>query len=132
MSRLFLIACFSLTSVFGPLTCCCNAKAAVSKVAESPCCHGQADSAPLHHEHHEHDGRECPCGRHHASVLSAAVTETVHVHAVDMQIQHWLVPSIVTPTVAQLDGDAASLVAHSIPNALFGRAMLRAYQVMRC
>lgn len=165
MFRVALIAYLSLTTVLGPVLCCCNAQQLFSLVEGSKCCGrrvAQDSDAQLahedghdhhhghaHHRHehspapevaktaptpvpHEHDKENCPCGKSHVSMVAAAVTDGVQVKAVQIHNQTWFVLVSVMPVLPEFDAEYASIFAHLRPADLYGREMLRAYQIMRC
>lgn len=157
MFRVVLIAYLSLTTVLGPLLCCCNARQLFSLVEGSKCCGKpvvQGSDAPLahadahdhnhhghaHHRHehsptsdtpkseqvpvpHEHDGQNCPCGKHHANLV-ALVTDGVKVRAVEIQYQSWFVLVTLLPVMPEFDVHEASIDACLRPADLYGREML--------
>lgn len=165
MFRVALIAYLSLTSVLGPLLCCCNAQQLLSATDGSKKCCGK--SAALHseshaaehvahahshgHVHHshshspvdntpepeqaplndDHDGQDCPCGKHHASLVAAAVTGGVQMNAGELQTQTWFVLVALLPG-PEFNAENASILAQIRPANLYGREILRAYQIMRC
>lgn len=164
MFRASLIAYLALTTVLGPVLCCCNAQRLFLSVEGTKCCgkpvvqgadaqaahedghehhHGHA-----HHQHehspapdvanpepapvrHEHDEENCPCGKHHASMV-AAVTDSVKLKSVETQNQTWFVLVSLLPVPSEFDAENSSIIAHRRPADLYGREMLRAYQIMRC
>ena len=80
---------------------------------------------------HEHNKENCPCGKHHASMV-AAVTDSVKVKAVELQNQTWFVLVSLLPVLPEFDAEKASMIAHRRPADLCGREILRAYRIMRC
>ena len=90
----------------------------------------KSDQAPAQNEH---DGHNCPCGKHHASMVAAVVTSGVQLKAVELQTQP---PQFVLvdllPVLTALDAEYASMIAKLRPANLYGREILRAYQIMRC
>ena len=89
----------------------------------------KTDPAPTHDEH---DGQNCPCGKHHASLVAVAVTDGVQLKAVELQSQTWLIVVALLPLLSDFDADYASMIAQNRPADLYGREILRAYQIMRC
>jgi hypothetical protein len=163
MFRLALIAYLSLTTVLGPLLCCCNAQQLATFVGGSQCCGkrvaqqtapentehaGHSYHGHSHHKHehspetepsqskqapvpHKHNGQNCPCGKHHASLVAAA-TNIVQLNAVELQAQTWNVLVAILPVAVDFEEQTASINTHLRPAKLYGREMLRAYSIMRC
>ena len=88
----------------------------------------KSEQAPVSHDH---DGQNCPCGRHHASLV-AAVADSVQSKAVEMQNQTWSVLVAILTVVPEFDVREASINAQLRPADLYGREILRAYQILRC
>jgi hypothetical protein len=78
----------------------------------------------------EHDKHNCPCGQHHAKLV-ATLTNVVHGNGGDLQSQMRFVLAIQMPALPEFDGPLAVFSA-ARPAHLYGREMLRAYQIMRC
>jgi len=95
-----------------------------SPVEEAP----TSEQAPVPSEH---DGQNCPCGKHHAKLVAAA-TNLVQLNTIELQDQPWNVLVAVLPEAALFAPQAASINSHLRPAKLYGREMLRAYQIMRC
>ena len=162
MFRVALIAYLSLTTVFGPLLCCCNAQQLLSATDGLKKCCGksavldtEAHAAHAHHHGHahhghahspaektpeskqaplnnEHDGQDCPCGKHHASLVATVAAEGLQLKAVEWHAQTWFVLITLLPKLPRIDAESASLIAQIRPADLYGREILRAYQIMRC
>lgn len=166
MFRIALIAYLSLTTVLGPLLCCCNAQQLLS-ATDSPkkCCGKSAalksevhagEHAALAHRHahthqshsqspaentpeskqgpltNEHDGRDCPCGKHHTSLVATVAAKGLPLKTIESLTQTWQVLVILLPQQPRIDAESASLIAQIRPADLYGREMLRAYQIIRC
>ena len=162
MLRVAFIAYLCLTTVLGPSLCCCSAQQLVAMVEGMKCCGKRAHSefsVPERHEHcshhghahhrhetpeakdnqatnglppagHKHDKQNCPCGEHH-SKLVAALTNVAHWNGGDLHSSIVSVLAVATPASPEVHGNLALLTAGR-PAHLYGREMLRAYQVMRC
>lgn len=164
--RVALITYLSLTTVFGPLLCCCNAQQLLSATdGLKICCGKSADlkseahsgerAAHAHRHAHadhshshspagktpeptrapldnEHDGQDCPCGKHHASLVATVAAEGLQLRAVEWHAQTWFVLVALLPNLPKVDAESASLIAQMRPAVLYGREILRAYQIMRC
>ena len=161
MLRVALIAYLSLTTVLGPALCCCNVQQLSTLVDGPKCCGKPADRrsnvetadaihehghAGHHHRHvspklateaeqvpvpHKHDGEKCPCGKHHANLV-AAITGSVQSVVGEIQHQTWSILVAALPVIAEFEVKTASISTHQRPADLYGREMLRAYQIMRC
>jgi hypothetical protein len=160
MLRLVTIAYLSITSVLGPAFCCCAAQGIFSVgEASTTCCekpasasshaaHGHRGDHEHGHHHHkhrppkvavqsesapvqnEHDSHDCSCGEHQPSLVNGA--HDGGNWDVAGQSQTWLATAGMVPTLADVDGQHVLALAHARPANLFGRGILRAYQVMRC
>ena len=161
MLRVALIAYLGLTTVLGPLLCCCNAQQLFVLVAGTTCCGKLAqrdvpvpkphDHCSHHgHSHHPHDSpvakdnetsglpsgeqrhdkHDCPCGEHHAKLV-AVVTDVAHWNGGDLIGQPWSALAVSTFGLPEFGGYLADHTA-GIPAHLYGREILRAYQIMRC
>ncbi len=161
MLKIAVIAYLSLTTVLGPALCCCNAQQLFSILEGSTCCGKLAsgeisESEPYshcshhghaHHRHehpattgndttddlppagHQHDKQDCPCGEHHATLVAA--TDAANWNRTDLLSQTWFELALATPALPEFGGPKAVLVV-ATPAHLYGREMLRAYQIMRC
>lgn len=159
MFRAALIAYLSLATVFGPLLCCCSmqklfgasestfcCKKSVAQQSKSHCHakggshhHGQSHeekgskagtSSPVQHDHE--DG-ECPCGRRHANLLASSNAPAVHQMTIELPVQSWpLLADCCTPSQVTITASIASMSSKLRPADLYGREILRAYQILRC
>ena len=161
MFRVATIAYLSITTVLGPSLCCCNAQQLYALAAGQHCCGKRAErETPVsephdhcshhghsHHQHEtpvakddatndlppgeqQHDKQNCPCGQHHAKLI-ASVTDVGHWNGVELVSQPWSGPAIVILALPEFDRYLADRTART-PAHLYGREMLRAYQIMRC
>lgn len=81
---------------------------------------------------HEHDGQNCPCGNRQAGQVATS-TENGPLKVLEFKAQTWLVPAAILPaSLSEFDALKASSLDRDRPADLFGREMLRAYQIMRC
>lgn len=78
----------------------------------------------------EHDKQNCPCGQHHTKLV-AALANVVLWHGGDLNSMALSVLTVATPALPEFHGNLAVLTA-ARPAHLYGREMLRAYQIMRC
>ncbi len=159
MIRVALIAYLSLTMVLGPLLCCCNAQQLLSTHDGPKKCCGKS-AAPhfdgstakrLAHNHHhphssskdssksdpapapdEHDGQNCPCGKHHANLVATAESGGIQSKVAELPVLTWHVALATLSVRFGFDTDCVSMIAKNRPAILYGREILRAYQVMRC
>jgi len=158
MFRASLVVYLTLATVLGPVLCCCNAQRLFSSVEGSKCCrkgsaaqvaHNDAhDHGHAHHEHqhpptpdaansqsapvrHEHDDESCPCGKHHVSLV-VAVPAGMQLKAADLQTPTWYILVALLPALPEIDAQNSSINAQVRPADLYGREILRAYQIMRC
>ena len=90
---------------------------------------GESEQAPANNEH---DGQNCPCGKHHASLVATAVTNGIQLKAAELPALTWHVVVAMLPVLSEFDADYASMIAQNRPATLYGREILRAYQIMRC
>jgi hypothetical protein len=162
MFRAVLIAYMCAATVTGPLVCCCTLRAAAPAEGGGHCCSGHEKAASTHarsgHDHHhEHrhashghspavastdegspSGKEdpgehhCPCGRRHATTLTVAAIEHGMVRGFDLPIPVWMPYEACDLLLTEICGPSSAINAYSVPPGLFGRDMLRAYQIMRC
>ena len=88
----------------------------------------KTDPAPVRQEH---DEENCPCGKHYASMV-AVVTDGVPIKAVEMRNPTGFVPDSLLPVLSESDLENVSLIGPRRHADLYGREMLRAYQIMRC
>jgi hypothetical protein len=66
-------------------------------------------------------------------MVAAVVVDGVQWKAVELQFQTWFVLADLTPSVLpEFDSAKASMLANIRPADLYGRELLRAYQIMRC
>lgn len=162
MLRVAFIAYLCVTTVLGPSLCCCNAQQLVAMVEGAKCCGKPAHkelSVPeprghcshhtdAHHRHakpeakdtekssdlppawHQHDKQSCPCGDHQAKLV-ATLTNAVHGNCGDLNCTGLPILEVGTPALPELHGDLAVLAAARATH-LYGRELLRAYQIMRC
>lgn len=162
MLKIAVIAYLSFTTVLGSALCCCNAQQLFSMVGSSTCCGKRASGelpgpqphshcshhGHAHHRHenpvaeenqktndlppagHQHDKQDCPCGEHYANLV-AALTDVAHWNRSDLLGQTWSALAIATSALPEFDGPLVVLTA-ARPAHLYGREMLRAYQIMRC
>ena len=137
-----------LFSVFNGSSCCGRPVARSSDVHAAQHAAHDHQHGHAHHHHgtspkkdpsqskqrpmpHDHDGQNCPCGRHHASLV-AAVTDSIQSKAVEMQNLTWSVLVTNSPVLPEFDAQEASINAQLRPADLYGREILRAYQILRC
>lgn len=161
MFRFALIAYLSFTTVFRPVLCCCLAKELFSSttccknteprtpVAASPKhkahkgCRGHAKSDPRASEPHHHprseqptnpcdqEDQKCPCGKSYSS-MACMVSPNIQASQSESQ-GHYLAQAFDFPASVQLhNGHYPLFIEHRRESGLYGREMLRAYQIMRC
>lgn len=151
MHRFTLIAYLSLMTVLGPLLCCCSAQrlASHSNVAHSsvnrrdqrigsqaPCCQkrgskkqvANGDKSP---DTNEHDRSQCPCKDHQVNLVATAVSDA-HWKTVESCDQTWPYPSVGQTSLANFEFRLTSITIDQNPTGLYGRELLRAYQILRC
>lgn len=95
--------------------------------AESPAPVEPAPQSPC-----EHDKQHCPCGGRQPTLVATTVGEGTAVRALELQCQFLNQLTAVLLVLPEFDLKKASTTAHIRPAALFGREMLRAYQILRC
>jgi len=162
MLRVAFITYLCLATVVGPSLCCCNARQLVAMVEGVKCCGKRAHAevtAPQRHDHcshhghahhrheapevptsettkdippagHQHEKQNCPCGEHHANLV-AALTDVAHWNGGDLK--NSILDGLANGTLASPEVHGSLAVSTSgRPAHLYGREMLRAYQIMRC
>lgn len=162
MLRSVLITYLCLATVVGPSLCCCNAQRLIAMVEGVKCCGKRAHSeipSPerhkhcSHHEHahhhhakpelpnseatkdispaeHQHDKQNCPCGEHHAKLV-ATLTVVANWNGVDLQNSTLGILANLMLALPEVHVNVA-VSTDERPAHLYGREMLRAYQIMRC
>ncbi len=148
MVRRVLITALISASVLGPQWCCCSIGAVIrgaagpaesAAAAPAPqaceCCTActEASRIPAEKDSPERDGHSCPCREHRKQVVANASCPLV---AADSQghaaawggIAIGFAPLAVESAAVTLLGIAPS----GRPASLSGRALLRAYGIMRC
>lgn len=163
MFRFGLIAYLGLTTVFGPLVCCCSARELIGllnsqrfwntrasrsvvegsrlskkiRSDKADCCHkhspkhGTSNRPENVPPYNEHDGSNCPCGQHQATLVTVAINDT-DVKAPEGSDQFWTSLIASLPSINCVNCLATSINVHNPPAGLYGRDLLRAYQIMRC
>jgi hypothetical protein len=157
MFRLGLIAYLSLATVFGPFLCCCSVprltglfgsdsryanKAAGrneisgNRVGRASCCNSQSskpgtakpESAP---PANDGDRSNCPCGKHQPTVVATDVSQSQS-KIVDVSEPLWDLPVANLSSLFDFDFVPQLDIVHEKPAGIYGRKMLRAFQIMRC
>lgn len=158
MLRAVLIAYLSLATVFGPLLCCCNMPRLFGAGGEANCCkksvaaHAHNHHDGHHHSHHhddssdtaetnspektpvnhEHEGEDCPCGRRDAKFISSLATQNIVQATGELHETHYFPSITCEPVCLSTFSGIVSNHAKFKPAGLYGREMLRAYQILRC
>ena len=157
MFRVAFIAYLSLATVFGPLLCCCNMQRLLGSPTNRYCCQRQVechksqhckscerhrsnsqsekDAQATENSSHRHapPGGECPCGRRHATMLaSGGSSQSLSHSTIDIPTLQWPLPIDTLPVQASVVASITSMIAKFRPADLYGREILRAYQIMRC
>jgi hypothetical protein len=157
MFRIAFIAYFSFATVFGPLLCCCNMQRLLGSPINRSCCQRQfechksqhckacernrsksqseeASQATKNSSHrHDHPGGKCPCGRRQATMLaSSGSSQSLSNSTIDIPTLQWPIPIASLPEQAAVVASITSMFAKFRPADLYGREILRAYQILRC
>jgi hypothetical protein len=74
----------------------------------------------------------CPCGKRHATTLTVAAVDHGQIRSFDLPIHVWTAYEEFESLLTEICGNSPAMIAYSVPPGLFGRDMLRAYQIMRC
>lgn len=129
-------------------TCCTRAvlRHSDAENTQNASHHHHHANAQHHHEHstakdtsksdqrtapRKHGGSSCPCGKHYASLV-AALTDGPPSNAGEVQNQKWSVLVAALPAMPAVAVLETFVLAHRGPAKLYGREILRAYQILRC
>jgi hypothetical protein len=157
MFRVAFIAYLSLATVFGPLLCCCNMQRLLGSPTNRSCCQpqvecrkaqhckscerhrsnsqGENDAQATENSSHRHDqpGGECPCGRRHATMLASGEnSQSLSYSTINLPTFQWPLSIDSLPVHASVEASITSMIAKFRPADLYGREILRAYQILRC
>ncbi len=82
---------------------------------------------------HDHEGGECPCGRRHAKLLASSNAPVLPQLTIDLPTPNWPLPADrCIPSQVAITASIRSMIARFRPADLYGREILRAYQILRC
>jgi hypothetical protein len=82
---------------------------------------------------HDHEDGECPCGRRHAKLLASSNAPVVQQLTIELQMPNWpLAADCCIPSQVAITASITSMIARFRPADLYGREILRAYQILRC
>jgi hypothetical protein len=162
MFRVGLIAYLSLATAFAPFLCCCSAprltallgnrqhfsntateqvlaeggKLARKRfVGPASCCQRQSSDLgslkPAGSPCRDNDGSSCPCGKRQATVAAANANDVL-AKIVEVNNPLWDLPLANLSSDRDFDITVLSASFHEKPAGIYGRELLRAFQIMRC